>query len=133
MSDSDIHSITTDLDLSTAIAGRDKTISELQGRVSELEASFNSANEVAQGAMRQVAELQTGLNAKTAELMQMSAHLAKVGAPAAPTGPRVKLTAPHGFIDETTGRNLFWTQGEVATDPTVIDMLKTRGAPVEDF
>ena len=133
MSDTEIQAITTDLDISSAIASRDATISQLQGRVAELEGSLKATNEVAQNALGQVGDLHASMMAKTAELAQMSAHLEKVGGPAVPDGPRVRLTAPHGFIDESTGRNLFWTQGEVITDPAVIDMLKARGAPVEDF
>lgn len=43
----------------------------------------------------------------------------------------VKLTHPHGFIEEETGRHRFWKAGDVVADPSEVMLLINRGAPIE--
>ncbi len=49
--------------------------------------------------------------------------------PVHPDFPRgVKLLAPHGFIEEGTGRHRFWNAGDVVADPAEVALLIGRGA-----
>lgn len=43
---------------------------------------------------------------------------------------KVRLTAPHGFIDENS-RHRYWNAGEVVGDAAEVALLINRGAPVE--
>lgn len=43
----------------------------------------------------------------------------------------VRLTHPHGFIENDTQRHRFWKAGEMITDQAEIDLLMERGAPLE--
>lgn len=52
-------------------------------------------------------------------------------AKAPPKPAAVRLTHPHGFIEEETGRHRSWLAGEKIVDPAEIELLIGRGAPVE--
>lgn len=43
----------------------------------------------------------------------------------------VRLTHPHGFVEDDTGRLRYWKAGDVIKDPNEIDLLIERGAHVE--
>jgi hypothetical protein len=56
------------------------------------------------------------------------ARALKDDAPSLPA--RVKLTRPHGFIDEN-GTHRFWHAGDHVSDPATIELLIDRAAPVQ--
>jgi hypothetical protein len=43
----------------------------------------------------------------------------------------VKLSRPHGFIDDY-GAHRFWKAGEIVGDPATVQLLTDRGATIED-
>lgn len=133
LADVDIQAIGAELDTSAQITARDQMISTLEGRVAELTSSLTDARATADSALMRIADLEAALAAQKVATEQAQQAIAKAGISQVPTGPRAKLTAPHGYIDEATGRSLYWQLGEVVTDPKMIEMLKERGAPIVDL
>lgn len=44
---------------------------------------------------------------------------------------RIKMTRPHGFIEEETGNHRYWHQDQVVISPQDIALLTERGAEFE--
>ena len=139
MSEHDAAAIAADLDTTGQLAVRDQTILALTHRIDELLGAARAANSLLETGHGRVGELEALLGAKDREIAslretngQLSDELTRRPPAPAPKQLAVKLTAPHGFIEEATGVNRVWQMGQVVTNPDEIALLRNRGAPIEN-
>ena len=132
MPDADAKSIASDLDATSALAAKDAEITALSKRGDELLARAEEAEGLLKEVNGWLGHKDQQLKTLTDANESLTAELATRPAAVAPKAPSIRLTAPHGFVEDATGIQRTWQAGQVVTDPAEMALLRERQAPIED-
>jgi hypothetical protein len=132
MSETDAAKIAADLEATTALAAKDDQIATLTAQCAELTDRAGTAE-------ARVLVVEGWLGGKDQEIAtlrdsneKLAAELATRPEAVTPKAPSIRLTAPHGFIEDATGIQRNWQAGQIVTDPGEMALLRERKAPIID-